>query len=216
MTPRDLLDEYEPVELAKLSKRELRRLGKLTKKRDRSDRKRGYHRRVQERRSQPATVAVLVVIVILFAGIWLAGFFNQRDVPAEGEAGERAPVLTYAPPTPRPVATDSAGSPQVEASNWIMYFYTGRDWADFVAPASVAKLDELRAAAVSTAGVEAFVVDGFEWSDIEADATTWTGTIDVRFFGEPAWRTQLRVTVSTETGSPQIVDVQQLSLEPIA
>lgn len=221
MSPHDLLDEFDDVDLAPLSKRQRRRVQKAQAKAAtrarRIEKKRAYHRKIVETRSNPVRGGVLAVLgVIFFGGLWIIGTVSQNNSADEARDREPVPMLSYAPPSstdPAPSSDDPNNPPERFAENAMRnIFLDTTTWPNYVDPVAVDQVDEVRRAVLANAETNALTIRKVEWVDTRPDGHVWIGTAHVQFT-EATAAIAITVTLDFVGEEPRVVQLD--GMEPI-
>lgn len=222
MTPRDLLDEFDEIDLAPLSKRQRRRVAKARVKEAtrvrRDDRKRAYHRKVAETRNAPRNAVALAILgVLFFGGLWVIGTVSNNDKPHEAKP---IPMLTYGPATtspdvqPSPGITPSDTSPErfAEKALTVLLADPGDAWRNYYAPGAIDAAVQLRSAALAAAGATSLTVTSVAWTDTAPDGHDWSGTAHITFRDTAATAT-VTVTIGFVNDAERIIRLDGLETQ---
>ncbi|PPF64736.1 hypothetical protein C5E16_14345 [Clavibacter michiganensis] len=204
----DLLDADlpDPDETANMSRRGRRRAKKATARRERAQRIQDREAKVRAIRSGPrSSVALLIVGVVFFGGIYLVGSATQNTDATP------VPLLTYRAPT---AASTPAASPtpdtaafEASAATWVRAYFAGADWRSMTADGAESDLAKMRATyfpptpGALLAGNTSDVAD-IQFRDVASSGTGWSGNVDVLFGGErdiPV-SASITITMTRDTG----------------
>lgn len=211
----DLLDADlpDPDDPANMSRRQLRHAQRAGARQAREDRKQEYRAKVREtRRSPRAPLALGIVGVLFFGGIFVVGSITKKD-PAE------VPLLTYpasgstdAPVTPTATATPAAAFEDA-ATEWARAYFEDDDWEALTADAAVADLTAMRSTFFEPAegaflpGTSTDVAD-YGFRDVAQTEAGWTGKVDVLFGGERDIPVAASVTLTMTPDASEVVSAE--------
>jgi hypothetical protein len=226
MSPHDFLDGEQPdaqpaaTEPAVApNRRARRRLARAEQKEAKAEARSAYRSKIRDARQAPRSPLVLLIVGVLFFGaIVVAGTIASQNsalapaTPSPTSSGEAPARASSATPTPTLTssATSAGRSEQTIASNWLIAYFAGHPWQQYVAPDAVPALTATRAPFFNGTYLQGDSVNiqEYTWRDVSTTADGWAGTVDVILEpGRPVpLYASLKVTMSTG-GAPQVTSV---------
>ncbi|GAB3611557.1 hypothetical protein GCM10027414_36830 [Humibacter ginsengiterrae] len=223
MSPHDFLDGPEPADPRPPTRRQQRRAAKNAKRAARretkADARERYRAKLRDARDAPRSpLALLIVGVVFFGGIIVAGTIagmSGHTEPAKHATSSAAagPVTQPTAATPATSAATPAADPKTTATMWLIAYFPGQDWQQYVAPGAVDALDGTRAGFFNGTylGGSSVNIQEYTWRDVAATKAGWTGTVDVLLDPGrvPPLVASLQVTM-TPAPAPQVSSVKVL------
>ena len=165
---------------------------------------------------------MLIVGVVFFGGIIVLGSVagtsagtSRHTEPAKHATSTAAPSADTQPTsaTPAPSSATPAADPKTTASTWLIAYFPGQDWQQYVAPGAVDAVQATRAGFFNGTYLSGSSVNvqEYTWRDTSATKDGWTGTVDVLLDPGrvPPLVASLQVTMTTAT-TPQVSNVKVL------
>jgi len=220
MSPHDFLDgeqrDDEPDK--EPNRRTARRLARAARKAAKAEARSDYQSKIRDAHQAPRSpLALLLVGVLFFGAIVVAGTLasqNSSSTPAKhspsSSAAPSGRASSSATPTPTPTSTGagaSAGAVQTIASDWLIAYFAGQNWQQYVAPDALPALTATRGPFFNGTYLQGDSVNmqEYTWRDVSTTANGWAGSVDVMLDPGRAvpLYAQLKVTMSAGS-SPQI------------
>jgi hypothetical protein len=226
MSPYDFLDGEQPdAEPAAPgpapNRRTRRRLARAEQKEAKAEARSAYRSKLRDARQAPRSpLALLLVGVLFFGAVVVAGTLasqNSGAAPAtpsptsSGEPPARATSSATPAPTPTSAATSAGGSEQTIASNWLIAYFAGQNWQQYVAPDAVPALNATRAPFFNGKYLQGDSVNiqEYTWRDVSTTADGWAGTVDVIL--EPGRPVPLYASLKVTMGAGSAPQVSSVS-----
>lgn len=227
MSPHDFLGDPDPANTPPLTRRQQRRAAKYAKREARreakADARDRYKAKIRDARDAPRNpLALLIVGVVFFGGIIVLGTVagtnastSRHSEPAKHETSSTAPAPVTQPTsgTTAPSSATAAADPKTTASTWLIAYFPGRDWQQYVAPGAVDAVQGTRAGFFNGTYLSGSSVNvqEYTWRDVATTKDGWSGTVDVLLDPGrvPPLVASLQVTMAT-TPTPQVASVKVL------
>jgi hypothetical protein len=224
VSPHDFLGDPEPANTPPPTRRQQRRAAKnaqhAARREAKADARDRYKAKLRDARDAPRSpLALLIVGVLFFGGIIVVGTIagtSGHTEPAKQTTSTAAPAPVTQPTSndfgSTPSATPDADS-KTTASTWLIAYFPGQDWQQYVAPSATDAVQGIRAGFFDGTYLsgDSVNVQEYTWRDVTATGTSWTGTVDVLLDPgrTPPLVASLQVTMTT-TPTPKVSGVKVL------
>jgi hypothetical protein len=197
MSPHDFLDGEQPDAEAALepkgraARRLQKRQARAARQADKAEARSAYRSKIRDARKAPRSPLALLIVGLMFFGvIIIAGTIasqNSQSAPAKltpsssSEPSARASSSATPTALSTPASTTGGGSEQTIASNWLIAYFAGQNWQQYVAPDAVPALTATRAPFFNGTYLQGDSVNiqEYTWRDVSTPAGGWTGAVDV-------------------------------------
>lgn len=197
MSPHDFLDgeqpdgETDPEPKRRAARRLQNRQGRAARQADKAEARSAYQSKLRDARQAPRSpLALLIVGLLFFGAVVVAGTIasqNNESATAKHSASSssaspaRASSSATPIPTPTAASTTGVGTEQTIASNWLIAYFAGQNWQQYVAPDAVPALTATRGPFFTGTYLQGASVNiqEYTWRDVSATADGWTGAVDV-------------------------------------